>query len=70
MKTITYTAPAPLKKTWKFTSSKQVRRAIKDLKLDIIKGKLNHSRVQATFQAVLDLNGQVLVDMYDLEEGC
>ena len=70
MKTITYTAPAPLKKTWEFTSSKQVRRAIKDLKRSIAQGKLKGSRVQATFQAVLDLNNQVLVDMYDLEEGC
>ena len=70
METITYTAPAPLKKTWEFTSSKQVRRAIKDLKIDIIKGKIKGSRVQVAFQTILDLNNQVLVDMYDLEEGC
>ena len=63
----------PLKKTWRFHSSKEVRRAIKQMKSllaqDMLEGA-SYMRVQAVIQVIYDLNNQVLVDMYDLEEGC
>lgn len=60
MKTVKYTAPAPLKMTFTFTNSAHIQAAIKELKSKLLCCGLTEnwvcsSRVQAICKAIVEL---------------